>query len=76
MEVNFTDEVADGQGTEFLSVVSKITVFSDNQPGQLIHFCHVDLLMLHQGYLDLISCRMEIVNDNQKFDPNAAKFGH
>ena len=30
MEVNLTDEVADGQGTEFLSVVSKITVFSDN----------------------------------------------
>ena len=45
MEVNLTDEVADGQGTEFLSVVSKITVFSDNQPRQLIHFCHVDLLM-------------------------------
>lgn len=64
MDVNLTDEVADGQGTEFLSVVSKITLFSDNQPGQLIHFCHVDLFLLHQGYLDLISCQVEIVIGN------------
>lgn len=62
MDVNLTDEVADGHGTEFLSVVSKITLSSDNQIQTTDTFLpRVDLLLLHQGYLDLISCRVEIV---------------
>lgn len=40
MDINLADEVVDGLGTELLSVESKTTLFGDNQPGQLIHFCH------------------------------------